>query len=164
LSVPTDHIIDLPNDETQILTTTGKSMKTRSKEKLPDLFDASSTGPLEVLRRDRAVTETEATLIETRSTVGKDDVRRTISKVTVKVFARHSAGCPHRDDIYWRDCHGRIGIFNSHDGHDPRISAKPRTWSKAEKKRQENEDSLDPVRSEERRVGKECRYRWSPYH
>ena len=23
---------------------------------------------------------------------------------------------------------------------------------------------VDPVRSEERRVGKECRSRWSPYH
>src|SRR3712207_7052125 len=25
-------------------------------------------------------------------------------------------------------------------------------------------DDLSPVRSEERRVGKECRSRWSPYH
>ena len=25
-------------------------------------------------------------------------------------------------------------------------------------------ESLDPDRSEERRVGKECRSRWSPYH
>ena len=25
-------------------------------------------------------------------------------------------------------------------------------------------ESLTPVRSEERRVGKECRSRWSPYH
>src|SRR2546427_4841319 len=25
-------------------------------------------------------------------------------------------------------------------------------------------DTVEPVRSEERRVGKECRSRWSPYH
>ena len=25
-------------------------------------------------------------------------------------------------------------------------------------------DSIEQVRSEERRVGKECRSRWSPYH
>ena len=25
-------------------------------------------------------------------------------------------------------------------------------------------ENFDPVRSEERRVGKECRSRWSPYH
>ena len=28
----------------------------------------------------------------------------------------------------------------------------------------EKKDSLENVRSEERRVGKECRSRWSPYH
>ena len=29
----------------------------------------------------------------------------------------------------------------------------------------DDEDSaMDPERSEERRVGKECRSRWSPYH
>src|SRR2546430_3255183 len=26
------------------------------------------------------------------------------------------------------------------------------------------ESGIDPIRSEERRVGKECRSRWSPYH
>ena len=28
----------------------------------------------------------------------------------------------------------------------------------------ENNNKYGPVRSEERRVGKECRSRWSPYH
>ena len=32
------------------------------------------------------------------------------------------------------------------------------------KKLQNSRDSPDDVRSEERRVGKECRSRWSPYH
>ena len=32
-------------------------------------------------------------------------------------------------------------------------------WKKAEKK-----EKTDTFRSEERRVGKECRSRWSPYH
>ena len=27
-----------------------------------------------------------------------------------------------------------------------------------------NHELLEPIRSEERRVGKECRSRWSPYH
>ena len=30
--------------------------------------------------------------------------------------------------------------------------------------RYEIEQGLDALRSEERRVGKECRSRWSPYH
>ena len=29
---------------------------------------------------------------------------------------------------------------------------------------QENYDFVEKIRSEERRVGKECRSRWSPYH
>ena len=34
----------------------------------------------------------------------------------------------------------------------------------AEKKKKVLAIDLDPQRSEERRVGKECRSRWSPYH
>ena len=40
-----------------------------------------------------------------------------------------------------------------------------RTWSRPD---EDNDDQwrlvLEDVRSEERRVGKECRSRWSPYH
>ena len=32
------------------------------------------------------------------------------------------------------------------------------------KKHEEDEDIFEVDRSEERRVGKECRSRWSPYH
>ena len=125
-------------------------MKTRFIEKLPDLFDASITGPLEVLRRDRAVTETEAALIETRSTVGKDDVRKTISKVTVNVFTRHSKGCPHRDDIYWRDCHCRKGIYIYHDGHDRRISAKTGLGAKPRKSGRNSKTHLTHLKKNSR--------------
>ena len=40
------------------------------------------------------------------------------------------------------------------------------SWKEVEttKKIAEILDELDRVRSEERRVGKECRSRWSPYH
>ena len=34
----------------------------------------------------------------------------------------------------------------------------------AEEQTEEAEDSSNSERSEERRVGKECRSRWSPYH
>ena len=39
-------------------------------------------------------------------------------------------------------------------------------WSRGEVKKPEtiNYRTLKPERSEERRVGKECRSRWSPYH
>src|SRR2546426_10349327 len=36
--------------------------------------------------------------------------------------------------------------------------------TRAEEKRVEAEAAAEGIRSEERRVGKECRSRWSPYH
>ena len=41
-------------------------------------------------------------------------------------------------------------------------SAQPIKTDYADKIRKEN--PMNAVRSEERRVGKECRSRWSPYH
>ena len=40
----------------------------------------------------------------------------------------------------------------------------PGHMTKAKRMMQENIKLIDLVRSEERRVGKECRSRWSPYH
>ena len=40
----------------------------------------------------------------------------------------------------------------------------PKETYKALRRTIEEGRSLDPSRSEERRVGKECRSRWSPYH
>ena len=37
-------------------------------------------------------------------------------------------------------------------------------YKTAETKKKEDYDALHNTRSEERRVGKECRSRWSPYH
>ena len=37
-------------------------------------------------------------------------------------------------------------------------------WRVAEKKKQRDGMGEEDGRSEERRVGKECRSRWSPYH
>ena len=125
-------------------------MKNRSKEELPGLLEASSTAvPLGIsLRRDRNTDETEATLIETQSAVGKDHLRTAISAVTVSVFTRHSAGCPKRGDIYWRKCNCPKSIYVYNDGKDRRVSAKTRSWRKAERIRQEIEESLDPVKAE----------------
>src|SRR5258708_6926164 len=38
------------------------------------------------------------------------------------------------------------------------------TLAKVRKNKSEWKKQLTPLRSEERRVGKECRSRWSPYH
>jgi site-specific recombinase XerD len=129
-------------------------MKTRSNEELPGLFETTSTtGLLGIsVRGDRVATETEDTIIETRSALAKNLVPIDISAVTVKVFTRHSAGCPKHGDIYWRDCRCRKSIYVYRDGADRRVSAKTRSWSKAERIRQEIEESLDPVRAELKRL------------
>ena len=54
------------------------------------------------------------------------------------------------------------------------IYQQPATWEKTCRQIEENKEELqkfidqvikcDDFRSEERRVGKECRSRWSPYH
>src|ERR1041385_2206586 len=38
------------------------------------------------------------------------------------------------------------------------------SWSKASSESRHSTPAAGPKRSEERRVGKECRSRWSPYH
>ena len=43
----------------------------------------------------------------------------------------------------------------------PIASAEPAAQAKS---RAEGGDVMSEIRSEERRVGKECRSRWSPYH
>ena len=44
------------------------------------------------------------------------------------------------------------------------IDALDRKSVKAKEKADARKEALDELRSEERRVGKECRSRWSPYH
>ena len=46
-------------------------------------------------------------------------------------------------------------------------TAVPGIWAKKYEKRMDRQDTdpaIESSRSEERRVGKECRSRWSPYH
>src|SRR2546425_11613450 len=45
-----------------------------------------------------------------------------------------------------------------------RITANAAYQRRRSAARRRDEISLDEIRSEERRVGKECRSRWSPYH
>src|SRR2546425_11243663 len=51
-------------------------------------------------------------------------------------------------------------------GHQPReiVCDAPRPDRPAEPARNRRRHIIPPERSEERRVGKECRSRWSPYH
>ena len=80
---------------------------------------------------------------------------------------------PHKETFSIHELHYLIGAF---DGElmpglptlDDIVTASEVIWTIAkeelEKKGLVNEDSSLTTRSEERRVGKECRSRWSPYH
>ena len=49
-------------------------------------------------------------------------------------------------------------------GHDLVLVARNHERLTALAERRRDETGVDSMRSEERRVGKECRSRWSPYH
>src|ERR1051326_971540 len=95
--------------------------------------------------------------------VARDDLQRdadiaTKPPLTPALFARGRG----RFDIFCPPCHGRTGEGNGiivqrgmphpTSYHDPRLRAA------------DDQHFFDVIRSEERRVGKECRSRWSPYH
>ena len=72
------------------------------------------------------------------------------------------------DEEFQRKCFGKIHEFKQRGGtivfvsHD--AAAVERLCTRAVLLRQGRMEFDGPVRSEERRVGKECRSRWSPYH
>ena len=60
----------------------------------------------------------------------------------------------------WRFADGAAELYSLSAAHTE-LSGEAKSLAKA---MFEFGDSIDEVRSEERRVGKECRSRWSPYH
>jgi integrase/recombinase XerD len=81
----------------------------------------------------------------------EDALRTVISPVTVKVYVRHGAECPKRNDKLWRHCTCPKWFYINNNGKDRRRSAKTRSWSCAEGIRKELEDSFDPVKAEKQR-------------
>ena len=72
---------------------------------------------------------------------------------TVSVYARHSAQCGKKNDPRWRRCKCIKYIYLLRDGKNKTISAKTRSWEKAERQAQEIRDSWDPVKQKLREVG-----------
>ena len=71
---------------------------------------------------------------------------------TVSVYARHGSDCPKRDDKDWKRCNCMKSVYVFQGGRDFRFSAKTRTWEKAEQLKRQIEDSLDPVKTELRKL------------
>src|SRR2546421_2206177 len=56
------------------------------------------------------------------------------------------------------------GEFDEHGMGEARNAGAQRAQVRTEAERKHRDAAVGEVRSEERRVGKECRSRWSPYH
>ena len=66
--------------------------------------------------------------------------------LTIKVFTRHRAKCPHRDDPQSRKCDCRKSLYVYETGKVRYVSAKTRSWAKAEELMRKMMDERDPVR------------------
>lgn len=71
---------------------------------------------------------------------------------TVKVYTRHSPSCPKRDRPDWAKCSCMKWLYIYRNGKDQAISAKTRSWEKAEEKAAEIRDSFDPTKQLQREL------------
>jgi integrase/recombinase XerD len=71
---------------------------------------------------------------------------------TVSVYTRHSSGCPKTGEPQWRRCRCSKYLYLLKDGKRQTISAKTRSWDKAEDKAQEIRDAWDPVKQKMREL------------
>src|SRR5436190_23031437 len=70
-------------------------------------------------------------------------------------------GCPVHDESQQGRIHDGCGARQEHRAREERH---PSRWQREEKEAERERRDGGLERSEERRVGKECRSRWSPYH
>src|ERR1700751_2628451 len=71
---------------------------------------------------------------------------------TVSVYTRHSSGCSKEGEPQWRRCRCPKYLYLLKDGKRRTVSAKTRSWDKAENKAQEIRDAWDPVKQKEREL------------
>jgi integrase len=71
---------------------------------------------------------------------------------TVSVYSRHSSACPKVGEPQWRRCKCAKYLYLLKDGKRRTVSAKTRSWEKAEAKAQEIRDAWDPVKQKIREL------------
>ena len=72
--------------------------------------------------------------------------------VTVKVYTRHKSTCPKRDRSDWSRCSCMKWIYIYRNGKGKLVSAKTRSWERAEQEAREIRDSFDPIRQLKRQL------------
>jgi integrase/recombinase XerD len=71
---------------------------------------------------------------------------------TVSVYTRHSSGCSKAGEPQWRRCRCPKYLYLLKDGKRRTVSAKTRSWEKAQVKAQEIRDTWDPVKQKMREL------------
>jgi hypothetical protein len=70
----------------------------------------------------------------------------------VTVYTRHKPSCTKSSEPYWKRCHCMKYLYLYKDGESRQVSAKTRSWEKAEERPQEIRDPWNPVRQLERKL------------
>jgi hypothetical protein len=81
---------------------------------------------------------------------------------TVAVYTRHKPGCPKNGEPYWRRCRCIKCLYIYSDGDSRQISAKTRSWEKAEEKAQELKAAFDLAKQLERELEAKMRTHDAP--
>jgi len=76
---------------------------------------------------------------------------------TVAVYTRHKPDCPKNGEPYWKRCRCIKYLYIYGDGDSRQISAKTRSWEKAEDKAQDLKAAFDPVKRLERKLEEKAR-------
>jgi hypothetical protein len=71
---------------------------------------------------------------------------------TVSVYTRHSSDCSKAGEPQWRRCKCAKYLYLLKDGKRRTVSAKTRSWEKAEAKAEEIRDAWDPVKQKMREL------------
>jgi integrase/recombinase XerD len=79
------------------------------------------------------------------------------SLTTVKVYTRHKRNCPKRERSDWARCNCVKWLYIYRDGKYKLVSAKTRSWEKAEQKARQVRDSFDPIRQLQRQLEAKAR-------
>jgi hypothetical protein len=73
-------------------------------------------------------------------------IPRNSASRTVTVYTRHKSACPNKGNPYWRKCRCTKYLYSYANGASRQLSAKTRSWEKAEMHAQEIRASFEPAK------------------
>jgi len=83
--------------------------------------------------------------------------RTSLSTQTVTVYTRHNESCPKNGEPYWKRCHCMKYLYVYRENTSRQVSAKTRSWERAEERAQEIRDSWSPVKALQRELEEKVR-------